>query len=83
MKSKEIELHIKQLVLHGFSTADKYHIGVAMKRELTRLMNRQGFSAVSSGVVSVDASSFTATANATPEHIGSRVAECVYRGFSR
>lgn len=34
----KIELHIEELVLHGFDPSDKYAIGDAVQRELARLL---------------------------------------------
>jgi hypothetical protein len=37
-----VELHIEELVLHGFQPADRYRIGAAVERELLRLITEQG-----------------------------------------
>ena len=42
---KRIELHIEELVLHGFAPADRYRIGDTVQRELTRLLAEQGMPA--------------------------------------
>ena len=42
MKPKNIELNIEELVLHGFSPGDRYGIGEAVERELTRLLADRG-----------------------------------------
>jgi len=86
MKPKDIKLHVNELVLHGFAPTDSHRIGVAMERELTRLLARHDVAAALSmkgSVVSVDGGSFNTTSDATPNLIGTRVAECVYRGLSR
>ena len=41
-KPYNIELHIEELVLHGFSPRDRDAIGEAVQRELTRLFVEQG-----------------------------------------
>lgn len=37
-----VELHIEQLVLHGFAPSDRYRIGAAIQQELARLLAQQG-----------------------------------------
>ena len=37
-----VELHIEELILHGFSQGDRYRIGEAIERELARLFIEQG-----------------------------------------
>lgn len=37
-----IELHIGELVLHGFTPADRHRIGDAVERELARLLGDEG-----------------------------------------
>ena len=37
-----IELHIEELVLHGFEPGDRHRIGEAIERELARLFAEQG-----------------------------------------
>ena len=37
-----VDLHIEELLLDGFSPADRYAIREAVERELTRLMNEAG-----------------------------------------
>ena len=40
-----VELHIEELVLHGFDPANRYAIGDALERELTRLSSEQPLAA--------------------------------------
>src|SRR3712207_3298477 len=42
MTPVNIELHIEELVLHGFAPGDRYRIGEAVQRELARLFAEQG-----------------------------------------
>jgi hypothetical protein len=37
-----LNLHIQDLVLHGFASVDRHRIGEAMERELARLFLGQG-----------------------------------------
>ncbi len=44
--SRNVELHIEELVLHGFDPRDRHAIADAVQQELTRLVAEQGLSAV-------------------------------------
>src|SRR3954464_11756015 len=37
-----VELHIDELMLHGFASSERYAIGDAVERELARLFEKQG-----------------------------------------
>ena len=41
MESANLNLHIEELVLHGFAPGDRYRIGEAVQQELTRLFAEQ------------------------------------------
>jgi hypothetical protein len=45
MKPVNLELHVEELVLHGFAPGDRYRIGEALERTLTQLFVEQGVSA--------------------------------------
>ena len=51
MKPMNVELHIEELVLHGFAPGDRYRIGEAVERELQRLLTVQGAPNLFSGNV--------------------------------
>ena len=81
---KRIELHIEELVLHGFAPADRYRIGDTVQRELTRLLAEQGMPAslIQSGEVArLDGGAFEITQGSRAEAIGDQVAQAVYRGM--
>ncbi len=40
--TQKVDLHIEELVLHGFSPGDRFRIGEAVELELTRLITEQG-----------------------------------------
>jgi hypothetical protein len=44
MKSREIEVQIEELVLHGFRPSERYPIADAVQAELARLLTEQGLS---------------------------------------
>jgi hypothetical protein len=76
-----LELHIDELVLHGFSTGDRRRIGEAVEHELVRLLSgRAGLQPwlESREVARVDGGVFEVASNARPEMIGVRVAQMVY-----
>ena len=81
-----IELHIEQLVLHGFRPNDRYRIGKAVELELTRLFTEQGISySMSKGgeFTRLDSGTFNIAPSSKAEAIGSQVAQSVYAGFTK
>lgn len=87
MKAAEIELYIEELVLDGFAPADRYRIGDAFERELSRLFAEHGVPAsLASGLDAphLDAGTFPfAPGHIAPENIGAQVAQAVYGGLKR
>lgn len=81
-----IELHIEELVLHGFSSADRHAIGEAVQRELTRLLTEQGIHpALGKGyeTARVNGGSFSMQQGAKANTIGEQVAQSVYGGLGK
>ena len=86
MKPENVELHIEELVLHGFSPGDRYHVGDAVERELGRLFIEQGVppsSAQSGEFAYLDGGAFELKSGSGAEEIGVRVARAVYGELSR
>jgi hypothetical protein len=81
MKPQRIELHIDELVLHGFEHSDRHAIGEAIERELTRLLGAGSVPLQSSD--QIDAGSLTLTSGARPQRIGTKVAGKIHRSLSR
>ena len=80
-----VELHIEELVLHGFEPADRFRIGEAAERELSRLLTERGTPpslAHGRETARLDGGSFEAKPDSTAESIGAQVARAVYRGLS-
>lgn len=80
-----IELHIEQLVLHGFRPNDRYRIGKAVELELTRLFTEQGVlpSLAKDGEFArLDGGTFNIALSSKAEVIGSQVAQSVYKNMS-
>lgn len=80
----DIELHIEELVLHGFSPADRYRVAEAIERELTRFFSEQDIPpALFAGgaLAHLDAGAFQMQPGARPVAIGAQVARALYRGL--
>jgi hypothetical protein len=80
-----IELRIEELVLYGFSPADRLRIAAALEGELARLLAERGLPqglADGAGRDAIDAGSFVRGPLATPVSIGGEVAHAVYGGLS-
>lgn len=81
-----IELHIEELILHGFPHSDRYQIAEAVERELTRLFAEQGIPAsLSHGgeVAFLKGGSFNVALGSKVEAIGTQVAQSVYGGMNK
>jgi len=86
MSQQRIELHIDELVLHGVAPGDAHQIGLAIERELGRLLSMHGLPSSLSTERSMDAMDggrFTMTAHARPVSIGQSIAGSVFKGMSR
>jgi hypothetical protein len=81
MRPANIELHIEELVLHGFAPGDRHRIGEAVERELQRLFAEQGAppSLTHGGEIEhLDGGAFEAPHSAGGETIGARIAQNLY-----
>jgi hypothetical protein len=77
-----IELHIEELVLHGFPASDRLHIGDAVQQELLRLVTEQGLPGMGANPVDVqrlNAGSFQVASGAKPQAIGAQLAQHLHR----
>ncbi len=86
MRPKNIELHIEELVLHGFAGSDSQIVGEAVKSELSRLFTEQGVppSLEQGGRIdSLKGGDLKLTPGSNAEVIGARVARAVYGGLKR
>lgn len=83
---QKVELHIDELVLEGFFAEDRYRIGEALERELTRLFEVRG---VPESLTSkremdrINGGSFQVAPGARAERVGTQVAGAVYGGLKR
>lgn len=81
-----IELHIEELILHGFPHGDRYRVAEAIERELTRLFVEQGIPATLSHggeVAFLNGDSFNVAPGSKVEAIGTQVAQSVYGGINK
>lgn len=79
-----IELHIEELVLHGFEGYNQYGIGEAIEREIARLLQERGLPAAFSAGINVDhlnAGTFTVQPNAQANTVGNQIAQSIYKGL--
>ena len=73
-----VEVHIEELVLHGFPPADRTAIGDAVQAELGRLIAERGLAATPAFEHRIDGGMFQAAAGASAGGIGRQVARSVY-----
>jgi hypothetical protein len=81
---REVDIHIDELVLHGFLQRDRYRIARAIESELSRLISEEGVpSALTRNADRpvLDAGPIDIESGTRPEVAGSRVARAVYRGM--
>ena len=86
MTSQSIELHIQELVLHGFDNLDSYYVRAAVQQELARLFTEQGVppSLTNGGQAGNQSGlTFDAAPGSGANEIGNQVAQALYRGFSQ
>jgi hypothetical protein len=86
MSPREIQVHIEELVLHGFSAADAPGIGAAVERELARLFAQGGVPASLSGGAArdtIDAGTFEGSPERPASDMGAKVAQSVYGGLGK
>lgn len=81
--AQNFELHIEELVLHGFSPRERYAIGEAVQRELTRLFTEQGIhpSLGQGRIARLDGGSVLVKQGTRADAIGKQVAQTVYAGM--
>jgi hypothetical protein len=84
MIKRDAQLHIEELVLHGFAPGDRYAIAEAVEQELSRLLTRhfaEGDSsrlALNSEVARVDAGAFQVEPRSRPDSIGTQIGQAVH-----
>lgn len=84
VSSRSIEVHIDELVLHGFSQADRRPIADAIERELSALLACDGLPVARSFEIEhLNGGTFRVGETARPESAGASVARAIYGGLGR
>ena len=75
-----VELHIEELMLHGFEARDRRRIAEAVQMELTRLIGEGGLRGSGESLVieRVNAGEFRVKAGAKPHAAGTQIARSIY-----
>jgi hypothetical protein len=79
-----IEVHIEELVLHGFAPSDRNIIGSGMERKLSRLFTEEGLPPSlgrTQAIVYLDSGSFKEAPELGGEAVGVEVAKAVYKAL--
>ncbi len=79
--AESIEVHINELVLHGFPLGEQHRIGEAIRHELLRQFREGGIPDVltrQDNVPRLNAGSIQTEQGGKPERIGMQVAQAVY-----
>ena len=83
---RSIELHIEELVLHGFSAGDRYRIADGLQVELARLLTEQDLSlstAFDTRLESLDAGVVRVGSESKSGLIGGLVARALFSSVAR
>lgn len=86
MNPANIELHIEELVLHGFAPGERYRIAKGMERELSRLLAEQARPqplCASREIDRLACTTFQVTLDARADTIGGQLAHTIYDGLKR
>jgi hypothetical protein len=79
-----VELHIEELLLHGFNPRDRFAIGDTVEHELTRLIGNGGLAGIASEITveRLDGGKFKAAPGMKPGAVGKQIAQTLYRGIA-
>ena len=83
---RRIAIRIDELVLDGFAPGDRYRIGDAIERELTRLFTEHDASAALAARTptdAIDGGAFALPHDAGAAAIGAHVARAIHRELAR
>jgi hypothetical protein len=84
MSPREIEVHIEELVLHGFAPGARRAVGDALQSELQQLLAERGIPQAWRGnPETIEAGTIPATAQTKPVTTGGQIARAVYQAESR
>ncbi|SPE40617.1 conserved hypothetical protein [Candidatus Sulfopaludibacter sp. SbA3] len=85
LKPQAVELHIEELVLHGFAPGDRLSIGDSVQRELSRLIAERGLHGLAGGSLAIerlDGGAFQVAPGSRPGTIGTQLAGAIHRQFA-
>ncbi len=77
-----IEVHIEQIVLHGYAPGDTHRLGEALQAELTRLVQKHGVNSSGMGNLSLqtlDGGRLKAAERPSTEALGARLAQRIHQ----
>ena len=81
MKPRQIEVHIEELILHGFEPANRWRIADALQQELHALVTAKSVpSCWLSSPKRIDAGAICSANLAKAAQTGADIAGAVYRG---
>src|SRR5262249_847529 len=81
MKPHEIEVHIEELILHGFQPAHRWQVGDALQQELHGLLAERGLPSLwLSSPQRIGAGTISSAGLTRPAQVGADIAGAVYRG---
>jgi len=83
---RAVEVHIEELVLHGFAPGDRHAIAEAVQRELAQLIGESQLPLSHGNPVAlkqIDAGAFQVKAGSKPESSGTQIARSVLSGMHR
>ncbi len=86
LKPRNVQVHIEELVLHGFRPGERYDIADAVQRELAGLFESHGVSPslLQSGAVArLDGGAFKVAARSRTAAVGYQIAKALYGGLHR
>jgi hypothetical protein len=85
LRPGSINVHIKELVLHGFPSVQRYAIGEAVEKELARMLQLQNRQIAFQHDIEVErmhGGTFQIQGDSSPHTIGANIARTVYQGLS-
>lgn len=84
MNPREIEVHIEELVLHGFAAGTRWNVADALENELRDLLVTRGIPpAWQPSPERIDAGAMHADLAARPATLGAEIARAVHQGGAR
>ena len=85
-QKRNVRLHIKQLVLDGFSSQDKNRVASVVQQEIHHLLGQRDLPrklTQNGDIPNLDAGTIQIQSNATAKSNGSKIARSLYKGLQR